>query len=67
MNGLGEKLKTARHAKHWTQQKVAESLHMQRPTYAKWETDRAEPPLSALCQLRRLLDIPAELLLEWEE
>ena len=65
MRTLGEILATARKEKGLRQQEMAESLHIHRTTYTKYETDVTQPPLCVLWKITQLLELdPAWLLRE---
>ena len=66
MNGIGEKLKTARQKKGLTQAWVAAHLNVHRTTYTKYERGQVELPLSLLRKVTTLLDISVDELLDDE-
>lgn len=66
-NDIGQHLKTLRKLKNYSQEEVAEHLHIIRQTYSHYETGRIEPPLKVLQALAGLYDVPLEALLGQEQ
>lgn len=60
---LGERIRAVRQARGMTQEFVAESLGVSRQAVSKWESGASDPSTSNLLALAKLLDIPAETLL----
>ena len=64
MSTFGERLCRARKAAGLTQKEVAEQLHLHRSTYTKYERGQAEPPLTVLYQIVRILQVDVMTLIE---
>ncbi|MEO1768955.1 helix-turn-helix domain-containing protein [Candidatus Enterococcus ferrettii] len=60
---IGEKIKEKRTEKKWTQEELAERLHVSRSTISGWEVGRNYPDLTTIVQLSDLLDISLDQLL----
>lgn len=57
---LGQRIASARHARHMTLSQVAEALDVSRPTVWAWEHDRARPADARMTALVDLLKIEPE-------
>ena len=60
---LGESLRALRRKNGWTQQQTADLLHINRSTYAYYETGTTQPDLDMLCRLAALFEVSADDLL----
>ena len=60
---LGGKLRALRQKNGWTQKQMAEMLHINRSTYAYYETGATQPDLDMLCRIARLFDVSLDDLL----
>ena len=60
---LGERLRALRKKNGWTQKQTAEMLHINRSTYAYYETGATQPNLNMLCRLAALFEVSADDLL----
>lgn len=56
MNITGQRLKTMREAKGWTQDEVAQRLNVTRGAVGHWERGKNEPSYDMLIRLARLYD-----------
>ncbi|MBE9389648.1 helix-turn-helix domain-containing protein [Vagococcus salmoninarum] len=61
---IAEQLKLARKARAFTQQEVAEVLHVTRATISSWEVGRTYPSLDLLVALSNLYDLSLDTLLK---
>lgn len=61
---LGRFIREAREAMGWSQDELARMLGVDRTTVGKWEAGANEPDLGMLKTLRRLLNLPAERILD---
>ena len=61
---LGSKLKKSRERKKYSQQFVAEKLHISRQAISKWENGHTYPDVSSLQVLSKLYDISLDELLK---
>ncbi|MDQ1803091.1 helix-turn-helix transcriptional regulator [Chryseobacterium sp. CKR4-1] len=64
MATLGTKLTRLRQRKGYSQQEVADLLHISQPAYHKWETDTSKPGLESVVKLCEIYDIEINDLLE---
>lgn len=60
---LGKRLRALRKKNGWTQQQTADLLHINRSTYAYYETGATQPDLDMLCRIARLFDVSLDDLL----
>lgn len=60
---IGEKLKSCRKRMGMTQEQVAESLHVDRTTYTKYETGQSLPSIPMLRILTKLYEVDYNYLL----
>ena len=65
METFGQRLKRLRKAKGWTQQRLAERIHVDRTTYSKYENDIVEPPMEVWLYLCFALDTNPNDLMGW--
>lgn len=63
---LGERLKSLRESHQYSQQYVADYLHIIRQTYSHYETGRINPPAKNLYALAALYEINPNALIEQE-
>lgn len=61
---LNERLKLARTQKGFTQQEVADILHISRATVSSWEVGRTLPSLDFILDLSNLYDLSLDILLK---
>lgn len=61
---LNERLKLARTQKEYTQQEVADILHIFRTTVSSWEVGRTLPSLDYIIDLSNLYDLSLDILLK---
>lgn len=63
MGTIGERIKESRKQKAFTQQEVADQLHVSRSAVSNWEVGRNYPDLDLIIRLSDLLDITLDHLL----
>lgn len=63
MNGFGEKIKTLRKEKGYTQKELAQKIGQAQSTIVYWEQDKQEPTISSLKKLCDLFEVSANYLL----
>lgn len=56
-------LKKIREAKNLTQQKIADMLNIQRPTYTRYENGEREPDFETVLKLSEILEVSVDYLL----
>jgi len=61
---LGEKLKQARTTQQFTQQAVAEHVHVSRQTISSWETGKSYPDIDSLIILSDLYGLSLDILIK---
>lgn len=61
---IGQKLQTLRRDRGWSQDDVAQRLHVTRQTLSKWELDKSTPDLDSLLALSQLYHVGVDHLLE---
>jgi putative transcriptional regulator len=64
---LGEKIKDYRKKKGYTQEEVADRLHVTRQTISKWEKNYSVPDAELIVQLAEILDVKTSQLLGTQE
>ena len=64
-NDLGKELKRLRKERNFTQEEIAEHLHITRQTYSHYETGRIQPSISILLVLKTLYNVPLSDLLKY--
>lgn len=64
---LGEKLKEKRQEYHFTQQELAEKMHVSRQTISNWEVGRSYPDIESLIQLSEIFSISLDALLKGDK
>ena len=64
---LNQKIKQLRQANGWTQQELADQLHVVRQTVSKWERGQSIPDAKQALQLAQLFQIPVSELLDSEQ
>lgn len=60
---IGTKIKQQRQRREWSQQTVAERLHVSRQTISKWELGNSYPDLASLVALSQLFAVSTDELL----
>ena len=65
METFGKRLRRLRRAKGWTQQRLADRIHVDRTTYCKYENDTVEPPMEVWLYLCIVLDTNPNELMGW--
>ena len=63
MNAVAKNLKTIRTQKGYTQNDVAQALHVTRQTVSSWETGRNEPDIGTLTTLADFLQTDVAVLI----
>lgn len=61
---FSEKLRSAREAKGYTQQQVADYMQIDKSTYCGYETGKRQPDVQKIKQLSKYLDVSGDELLE---
>lgn len=61
---LGENIKTYRQKKGYTQEEVADRLHVTRQTISKWEKNYSVPDAEVFVKLADVLEVQTSQLLE---
>ncbi|WP_160137661.1 helix-turn-helix domain-containing protein [Chryseobacterium sp. c4a] len=64
MATLGTKLARLRTKKGYSQQQVADLLHISQPAYHKWETDTSKPGFESVAKLCEIFEVEINELLE---
>lgn len=64
-NALGKELKRLRKERNFTQEEIAEHLHITRQTYSHYETGRIQPSVQNLFVLKTLYNVPLSDLLKY--
>jgi putative transcriptional regulator len=64
---LGENIKNYRKKKGYTQEEVADRLHVTRQTISKWEKNYSVPDAELIVQLAEILDVKTSQLLGTQE
>jgi putative transcriptional regulator len=64
---LGENIKNYRKKKGYTQEEVADQLHVARQTISKWEKNYSVPDAELIVQLAEILDVKTSQLLGTQE
>lgn len=64
---LGEKLKEKRQEYHFTQQELADRMHVSRQTISNWEVGRSYPDIESLIQLSEIFSISLDALLKGDK
>ncbi|RRK09904.1 helix-turn-helix domain-containing protein [Lactiplantibacillus garii] len=62
-NVIGKKIKEQRERREWSQQVLAEKLHVTRQTISKWELGRSYPDLESLVIFTQTFGVSADYLL----
>lgn len=63
---LADRLKEARRRKGWTQEYVAELLHVDRTAYGRYETGKSDLTAQQLQTVAALFEVSPAWLLEWD-
>jgi transcriptional regulator with XRE-family HTH domain len=64
---IGVKIKKIRELKNYTQEYMAELLHVSQPTYSRFEKDDSDITISQLENISKILDIKLEDLINFNE
>lgn len=64
MSTLGTKLTRLRNKRGYTQQELADLLHISQPAYHKWETDASKPAMENLLKICEVYQIELNELFE---
>lgn len=64
MHSFGQRLRSLREARGWSQERLGFEVGVTGGTVSKWENDRAEPGLNHLRMIRRLFE-PDNATLDW--
>lgn len=64
---IGKKLKEARNASNFTQEQVAESIHVSRQTVSNWENEKSYPDIVSVIALSDLYNISLDVLLKGDQ
>ncbi|MDR0136959.1 helix-turn-helix transcriptional regulator [Metabacillus idriensis] len=64
---FGEKLKSERKNKGWSQEKLAEELYVSRQSVSKWETGQNYPSIEIIIKLSDLFGVTIDELLRSDE
>lgn len=59
----GQIIKNIRKSKNWSQDQLAETLHVSRQSISKWELNQGYPDIDNLIQLSKIFDVSLEYLL----
>lgn len=59
----GQIIKNLRKSKNWSQDQLAETLHVSRQSISKWELNQGYPDIDNLIQLSKIFDVSLEYLL----
>ena len=63
---LSEKITTLRKQKGWSQEELAQQLHVTRQSVSKWEGAQSIPDIEKIVQMSRLFDVTTDYLLKDE-
>jgi len=66
MMNLSEKIIHLRKIRGWSQEKLAEELHLSRQSVSRWENGSAQPDAANILQLSNLFEVSADYLLRDE-
>lgn len=61
---LGQKLRSARIAKGWTQPQLANEVKVPIESISRWESDQRVPRIDRLTTVAKVLDVPVAFLLD---
>ncbi|MDN6146816.1 MAG: helix-turn-helix domain-containing protein [Atopostipes suicloacalis] len=64
---IGERLKKQREMKNWSQQELADKLHISRQSISKWEQDIALPSFANIVVISDLFEISLDELIRGDE
>lgn len=64
---LGKRIKEEREKQDWTQDQLAEKLHVSRQAISKWEVGSAYPDIERLIQLSDLFTVSLDSLIKGDE
>lgn len=58
------RLKDLREDADWTQQKIADHLHIRQNTYSQYENEQRQIPIAMLVKLAKLYDVSVDYILQ---
>lgn len=61
---LGQKLRSARIEKGWTQPQLADEVKVPIESISRWESDQRVPRIDRLTSVAKVLDVPMSYLLD---
>lgn len=61
---LGTKIKVQRERKHWSQQELADQIHISRQSISKWEQNRALPSITNIIMMSNLFNMSLDELMK---
>lgn len=61
---LGTKIKIQRERKHWSQQELADQIHISRQSISKWEQNRALPSITNIIMMSNLFNMSLDELMK---
>ncbi|GAA5423180.1 helix-turn-helix domain-containing protein [Tetragenococcus halophilus] len=64
---ISEQIKKQREMKHWSQQELADKLHISRQSISKWEQDVALPSFANIVAISDLFEISLDELIRGDE
>lgn len=64
---MNERLKQLREKAGFSQEQLAEQLHVTRQAISKWELGKAEPSIDVLLQLASIYDVTLDYLIKGQE
>lgn len=67
INKISKNIKKLRNEKGFTQDKLAEELHVTRQAVSSWETGRTQPDAQMLISLSEIFSVPIEMLIYGEK
>ncbi len=66
MSDIGEYIRTLREKKQWTQEELADKLHVTRQTISNYEKGRSKPDVEMIKKIASVLEVDAQYLLYGE-
>lgn len=64
---LGTKIKVQREKKNWSQQELADQIHISRQSISKWEQNKAIPSITNIVMMSNLFNISLDELMKDDE
>lgn len=64
---LGTKIKVQREKKNWSQQELADQIHISRQSISKWEQNKALPSITNIVMMSNLFNISLDELMKDDE